>query len=254
MSGRARRSSTVADDEEKVEQLEEPTIDWANSAAKQVLIDDLDSEVLPVDKEQLSAKEAWDQVYQHMVEFHGVPYKQFRDRLNALRKAHKKKKSYADWDAQAVAHDRMLHPRKAHNHLGQPVFSTTTALKSLADDVKAGKHKRMKPRELRETCPEYKIFSLSVFRQRIYQQRRRVKFEFYLEEKRLEKEKERKEHLESRNPLKLPGKHRKKTHRRNNLFFPERTQGPHGLRQIEVISAFSLLEMIIQVMGILAGQ
>jgi hypothetical protein len=192
------------------EELEEPTIDWANSSAKQILIDDLESGILPLDAKELSAKEAWDIVYQHMVEFHGVPYTQFRDRLNDLRKAYKKKKTNVMWDAEAIQHDRLLHPRKACNHRGEPVFSISVALELLAKDVKEKKHKRMKPKVLRQTRPEYQIFTLKVFRQRIYQQQRREKFDFYLEEKRVKKQKERQQLLKSRNPKKLPGKRKKK--------------------------------------------
>ena len=68
-------------------------VDWKTSAAKVVLEDDLREGVLPVDAKEMPPREAWNTVYEHLLEFHGVEYEQFRDNLNRMRKRHKKKKT-----------------------------------------------------------------------------------------------------------------------------------------------------------------
>ncbi len=44
-------------------------------------MDDLHCGLLPADAADLSALEAWDICYKHMVEFVAVDYDQFKDRL-----------------------------------------------------------------------------------------------------------------------------------------------------------------------------
>ena len=59
-------------------------IDWAKSLAKQIILDDLDCGVLPVDESELSAEEAWELVYSQMAEFirpETVVFSQFKEQL-----------------------------------------------------------------------------------------------------------------------------------------------------------------------------
>ena len=185
-------------------------VDWATSAAKVVIMSDLKDKVLPAHASVMSAKEAWEKVYMHLVEFHGVDYEQFRENLNNHRRAYRKKREQVAWAKNAIAHDLELHPRKSHNHCGELVFAFSEAKKKLKKDVERRKHKTMKPIDLRNTRPEYKVFTLDKFRQRIYQQERREKFENYLEDKRDEKAKERQAHLQNRNKPGFPKRRRRK--------------------------------------------
>ena len=196
--------------DEELEDLEEPTVDWKTSAARQVILDDLAEGILPVDATALPPREAWEEVYKNMVEFAGVPYTQFRTNLNNHRKQYRRKRENEAFDAEAVVHDRNLHPPQLLNRRGKPVFYLSDAQRRLAKDVKKKWHLKYKPCELRRKRQVYRQFELAVFRQRIYQQVRREKFENHLEEQREKKRKARQEHLQSRNPLPTPGKRRKK--------------------------------------------
>jgi hypothetical protein len=178
-----------------------PMVDWQRSAARQVIIDDLKSGVLSPDEEVMSAQEAWDTVYSFLVEFHGVPFQQFKEKLKEHRETWKQRNECAAWDKMAVDHYRNKFRVKTHNHRGEPRFCLDKeAKKKLLKDVKNGRHKRYKPSELRLKRPEYKQYTLTVFRQCIHQTVRRIKFENYLEKKQEEKEKLRRIHLASRNP------------------------------------------------------
>ena len=57
---------------------------WGDSAARKMLVMDLDSGILPAFSNELGPKEAWDEVYSKCQEFQGISYKQFRERLNSL--------------------------------------------------------------------------------------------------------------------------------------------------------------------------
>ena len=63
-------------------------IDWRKSEARVVMKNDLRSGVLPLNKEDCPAQEAWE-VYRHHTAFKKVPYSQFRDRLRSHRKQEK---------------------------------------------------------------------------------------------------------------------------------------------------------------------
>ena len=101
----------------------------------------------------------------------------------------------------ALEHDRRLNPRRTKNARGEPVFDSTKAKAFLKEDVKDGKHKRMKPCQLQKTRKVYQLFRLDIFRQRIYQEVRAQKFNFYLEIKRAEKMRTRRERRQRESQL-----------------------------------------------------
>jgi hypothetical protein len=53
-------------------------IDWKKSTAGEVIMDDLQRGLLPVDAAELLAEEAWDIGYQHMANFFPVVFSQFK--------------------------------------------------------------------------------------------------------------------------------------------------------------------------------
>jgi len=159
-------------------------IDWRNSAAKEIIMDDLHCGILPADAAELPASEAWDLCYRHMVEFVSVDYEQFRDRLRDHRLQARKDIARAKIESDSLAHDRLLFPRQAVNNRGEPVFDTSDAKLLLRADVKEGKHNEMTPAELQSDRVEYHPFNARKFKHRIYQEVRRVKFINWLEQKR----------------------------------------------------------------------
>jgi hypothetical protein len=143
-------------------------VDWAKSAAKIIIQDDLRTGVLPASAQELPAKTAWDLVYSHLVEFHGVEYTQYRNNLNDMRRAYRKKIEDAEWAKDAIAHD--LRFRKAADSQGLPPFHLSRAAKKLQEDMERGLHAAIRPKQFWRTRPEYQAYSLKVFRQHIYQQ------------------------------------------------------------------------------------
>jgi hypothetical protein len=159
-------------------------IDWRNSAAKQIIMDDLHCGILPADAAELSALEAWDICYKHMVEFVSVDYNQFRDRLRDHQLQAWKDIVRARSESDSLAHDQLLFPWRAVNNHGEPVFDTSDAKLLLHADVKEGKHNTMTPAELQSNRVEYHPFNPRKFKHRIYQEVCRVKFINWLEQKR----------------------------------------------------------------------
>ena len=161
-------------------------IDWRRSEAKCIIIEDLVSGALPVDRKECSAEVAWELLYADHVEFTDVPFAQFKARLSSHRTQVKKNLARSKFEEQCLVHDRSLFPRKVRNSRGEIVFDLHPARDLLREDVAANKHIGTKPRHLWRTRSEYQEFDLNIFRSRIYQEVRRVKFLNYLQFKREE--------------------------------------------------------------------
>ena len=167
-----------------------PFIDWKNSKAKEIILYDLMNDVLPLDADEVSPREAWDLVYKHLVAFASppVPYRQFVARLRDHRNQVIKMKERSLGELEILRSERLLFPRATHNSRGEPVFDLSPAKALLKDDVEKKRHKGMTPSEFQKTRPEYAPFSAKKFRHRIYQAERREKFVNCMEMKRKEKE------------------------------------------------------------------
>ena len=162
-------------------------IDWKKSKAKAIILDDLESGILPVDAAELSAEEAWE-IYEQMAEFVEVVFSQFEARLKDHRRRAKEQVNRSARESEALAHDRCLFPRQMENGRGEQVFDLSAAKLLLRADVEDGKHLRMTPMQLQMTREEYSHFRARVFKHRIYQEVRRKKFINYLELKRAKEE------------------------------------------------------------------
>jgi hypothetical protein len=151
-------------------------------------MDDLISGVLPVDTNELSAEEAWEICYQHMVEFitpEPVIFSQFKERLRDHRKQVGANVIRAGVESAALARDRLLFPRQIENNRGEPVFDLHPAKLLLRGDVTEGRHREMSPKQLQNSREEYQGFTAKKFKHRIYQEVRRQKFINYLNQRRL---------------------------------------------------------------------
>lgn len=56
-------------------------IDWRNSEARKILLNDLERDVLSLDGQDVTAEVAWEKTYKKMNAFANVPFKQFKARL-----------------------------------------------------------------------------------------------------------------------------------------------------------------------------
>ena len=138
-------------------------------------------------------------MYSHLIEFHGVAYEQYYQNLRSHRAAVKKQLANSSWMISALDHDHRLHPARTKNLRGEPIFHLTIAKQFLEEDIKAKKHLKMKPAQLRKPREVYKLFRLDIFCQKIYQEVRLQKFIFYLDMKRTQKEMKRHERRRERN-------------------------------------------------------
>ena len=163
---------------------EKPFIDWVKSAAQIIIITDLEKGILSCEEGELSAQDAQECCYKHIVAFKLVPFCQFREQLWDHCKQYKFRVGKSQEEAEALVHDRQLHPRQPYNLRGEPVFDMSLAKKKLREDVKNNKHTTMSPSMLQDTRPEYRQFHPKKFKERIYQEIRLQKFYNHLNLKR----------------------------------------------------------------------
>lgn len=168
-------------------------IDWRKSQAKKIVTTDIEEKVLSAYEIVVSSEQAY-AVYKRLPEFKEVCYSQFKARLADHRRAFLKKEAESIREEDAFQHDCLLHPRnETHDRRGKPIFDRSPAKDLLRNDIKNGAYPLLSPMELWNTRPEYKLFDLTTFRQRIYQEIRRNKFNNWCEVKREQKEGERAE-------------------------------------------------------------
>jgi hypothetical protein len=168
-------------------------IDWRNSKARLIVIEDLAKGIIPLAERECTAKEAWDAWFSNLAEFNEekVTYSQFELRFKDHRKQITSKKLRSMHEMQAFLYHRRLHPQQARDHKGQPIFDVHPAKPLLQEDVRMKRNLSMSPMALKATRQEYGDFDLGIFRQHIYQEVRRQKFIYFLNIKRAEKQKQR---------------------------------------------------------------
>jgi len=162
-------------------------INWQNSAARAMILEDLATGQLPLDEEHLSTDEAWD-YYSSLHEFTGVPYSQFARQLQTHRERVDEKRERSVEQHAALLRDRSKHSKPTTYDNGKPIFRYSDAYEMLKRDVYAGKHIGLTPSAFRLTETAYKRWNLKEFKEHIYQMERQWKFVNYLEKKRDDKE------------------------------------------------------------------
>lgn len=178
------RTAAILRRNQNLEERRPKNIDWKNSAARDIIIQDLESGLLSLDRNEMPARMAWDLMYKNMIEFKDVLYTQFRDRLNDHRKVMSAKKIESKRQLDLFNYSKTLHPPKEKNSKGEPIWENHPAQELLRKDVADMKHKEMKPQALQASRHEYQVFDSKVFRDHIYQEIRRNKFMNYLNDKR----------------------------------------------------------------------
>jgi hypothetical protein len=102
-------------------------------------------------------------------EYKRVKIENFRSNWKALKERIQAHKTRATEDADDFLHDKQLHT------LAQDLpgyWDGSAAQRLLIDDVHTGRHKAVKPKQLRLSRVEYQDFDLQVFRKHIYQETR----------------------------------------------------------------------------------
>lgn len=163
-------------------------VDWRNHAAREILLEDLEPGGWLHGQDDLDAKTVYDVYQNKQEEFRDIPFGQFEVRYIDSTKQAAKRRERSAQEEEFLKHDRILHPRQSHNHRGEPVFDMDTLAKEqLRNDIKNKLHKQMKPMELWLSREVYQKYKLDIFRPRIYQEIRRIKFLNWLEKKRTDK-------------------------------------------------------------------
>ena len=172
-------------------------IDWRDSRSRALMIADFEGRVIP---EGLCPNEAWVLLYKDTDEFieEKVVYSQFEERYLDYAKKIGDQHRQSSKEHQMLLKHRRLHPRPTHNERGERIWDNHEAKKKLREDVKEKKHETMAPRQLKGTRPEYSEFSDKQFREHVYQEVRRQKFDAHLEWKREKAESDKAERREKK--------------------------------------------------------
>ena len=173
-------------------------VDWRVSAARAILVRDLEPGGLLHNMDVVPAAHLF-KFYKNLPEFADVPFDQFKERLKDHRKQSNDAKALVERDHKAQQVDRRVHPRKDRNCRGELVFDIHPAKYLLRMDVANGVHLKLKPMALRKTRPAYMEFKPEIFKFRIYQEVRRVRYFNYLRLK--EEEAKQKANLPSISPM-----------------------------------------------------
>ena len=134
-----------------------------------MLIEDLVTNMLPLDMTECSADKAWYSYYSHLEEFKDVPLEQFREQVSA----HHRKQVNGDlgraiMEEAYYVHDRRLHPQRTTNGRGELVFDLHPAKLLLRDDVANNRHVGLRPSQRWSKREEYMEFDLPIFKECIY--------------------------------------------------------------------------------------
>ena len=177
-----------------------PGINWRNSIAKQILIEDLEEGFISLSEEQLSPEEAWD-LYRPLLEFKNVPFHQFKKQLKAHREQVSIRKERLGLEEAALIQFRTRNPRKTHNNKYKPVFDMMPGKQLLRGDVKDGLHLVFSLRELHHSRPEYACLTPKKFNERVYQEIKRKKYFHHLKLKSVEWNKRKKDRRSQQKPV-----------------------------------------------------
>jgi hypothetical protein len=168
-----------------------PKDGWRNSAARRLLIDMIVDEEIHDDIEE---SEMYLICQQHE-EFNDYPYdaNDWKTKVKGAFNEVTEGKKRAAREKKFLLHDRHMFPKKAEPDR----WADGSADKLMRQHYQEGKFKQDKPNAIWEQYPEYQKYEEEVFRNHIYQEGYRLKFNQYLNDKREEKEEKAKEMAEA---------------------------------------------------------
>jgi hypothetical protein len=162
-------SGEEATEEDATEQQQEdaPTAadaKWIHSAAKKSLRTDI---ILGKVTENCDPKD----VYRMHTSYKGFPFENFKTNLQSLLKAVAKDIARMQHDCEAYGHDlAVVRDLRSEEEPGSRPLSwhLSEAREFLKEDMAAGKHNHLKPKDLWLSRPEYQVFDLEPFRKAIH--------------------------------------------------------------------------------------
>jgi hypothetical protein len=111
----------------------------------------------------------WKVVYEMRPEYKRYLYNRFKPNLKSLRVKIIDDNHYAEFDDEALKHDRLIYPIEEYNSVtGKCRWDGSKAQKSLKKDVADGIEKQKSSRRaLWISRPEYQLFDVDVFRKHV---------------------------------------------------------------------------------------
>lgn len=176
---------------------EDKDVAWRDHPAKLYLKKCFINGTIPMDYQAKKGgpgpRSIWDQHCKNNPLFANMSYGQtFNSRLLGVRNDNAKKMSRKEDDQKAYDNYRASHPRPTHDHNGVPLWDGSPAQKLLKEMMARGEHVGKAPKELWEGKEVFKVYTLDVFRDHIYQEKRLWKMHNYLEVEAKKKKEKRK--------------------------------------------------------------
>jgi len=145
---------------------------WLGSKAKDQIAQDIIDGLIPSEG-KINVKEIFGTMYKDNPLFKDFPWNEERyvDRIQSLRTGIATHYKWAEQDRKAVIEDLKNHPPPPANIRGELRWEGSDAQRLLKQDVDEDRHKDLSPSGLRETRPEYKLFTRKVFTKHIDQEK-----------------------------------------------------------------------------------
>jgi len=145
---------------------------WRHSEAKKSLHADIVAGVIPASQSEMSA----DEVCKHcsanpdflLSDFHDK--RLFADRLKRLRDKIKGKDDRRKRDADALAGDRLIFPKRDFNYRGEAEWQNSKAQELLKKDIDTGRHLSQTKEKLWLSKREHQEYDLNIFRGFVHQE------------------------------------------------------------------------------------
>lgn len=166
------------------ENLSNKPIEWAKSAAKQVLRGWFrDGTISTSFKETAEIEQIWNDYCKNHRAFKRMKCDDaFARRITSVRDDHMKKVKRCEDDLKAFTVAKQNHPTPPLNRFGEPQWHGSEAQKQLKQLIARNEHVGKAPAELWEANIEFQKYRKRAFRDHIYQEERLKKFNNYVEQ------------------------------------------------------------------------
>jgi hypothetical protein len=175
-------------------------IEWKYHPLREFLRLELINGLLELDNTVTGPEDVWNKYCDVRPDlFAGMSCDQtFASRLRGLRSQLNRDLNRAEDDSDAFFIHRQNYPYQPYDILGQPNWYGSEAEKLLEQEIAAGRYPKLTPMQLHAPKPEYREFSLDVFRGHIHQILETKKYKHTLKTRDAEKKAKRQEEREKK--------------------------------------------------------
>ena len=156
-------------------------IEWKYSDARQIVYQALEDGDIPLEYAETIGAEEAHAILTLELGMEGIPFdKAFKDHLRDAAELIAAAGDRARDDEAAYTQFVANHPPKSHDHRGLPRWAGSDAERLMKEDMAAGLHKGVKPKQFYATRPEFQVYPLQIFRGHIDQEIRLQNYNNYL--------------------------------------------------------------------------